>query len=221
MTPEDKAEQAWRVDCHIHTFRSGDSRLRLAELEDTAVAAGLAAVCITDHGTTAGALEAAESFERVRVVVGQECRTWAGEIIGLFLSERIPGNLKPAEVVERIKSQGGLVYLPHPFCPSHAGLRQPVVEELIDDIDIVEVHNAKASTDAANEEAARFAAAHGKAAAAGSDAHYREFVGRAYVELPPFDGAVEFLAALRDGRIEPGRYTLAEASWPVSGQTAG
>lgn len=216
----DQSEQASltpivRVDSHVHTFRSGDSRTPLDRVEAAAIESGIDVVCITDHGTTRGADEAAEAFETVRVVTGQECRTWAGEIIGLFLTERIPGNLQPRDVMDRIHAQGGLVYVPHPFCENHAGLREDFLAELADQIDIVEVHNAKATAEG-NAEAEQFAATHSKPGVAASDAHYEEFVGRSFIEIPDFTDAKSFLVSLAspDLRLERGSYTYAESSWP-------
>lgn len=208
------ANRLFKVDCHVHSYRSGDARTPLDRIEEAAAAAGLDYVCITDHGTIAGALEARELFTATRVVVGQECRTWAGEIIGLFLEERIPGNLQPEAVVEKIREQGGLVYLPHPCCALHNGLRDDFIERLIDEVDIVEVHNGKATV-AGNRSATELAASAAKAPGAGSDAHYAEFVGKAFVQMPHFDDAASFLKALESStsKIERGTYSYAEASW--------
>ncbi len=217
-----------RIDCHVHTDRSGDCRTPPALMLKAGFASGMDVLCITDHGTIEGALQAAriavsnvgEAPRYPRVVVGQECRTWAGEIIGLFLSERIPGNLQPEEVVARIKAQGGLVYVPHPFCPQHNGLRRELLEEFVARglIDLLEVHNAKAGAEA-NSKAEEFARAHSLLATAASDAHYPEFVGRAYVEVPSAEVSdvtadpQSFLDALARGRLVRGTYTYAEARW--------
>lgn len=161
-------------------------------------------------------MEAKGSFSQIDVIVGQECRTWAGEIIGLFLTERIPGNLQPEAVVEAVHTQGGLVYLPHPCCPMHNGLRDEFIERLLPEIDVVEVHNGKAA-EAGNRQARELAVSSSKAHGAGSDAHYGEFIGKAFVEIPTFKGAASFLDSLRspDARIERGTYSHSDASWPA------
>jgi predicted metal-dependent phosphoesterase TrpH len=216
-----------RIDCHVHTEKSGDSRTPILKVLEAAAASEIDVVCITDHGRIDGAVEAralaASLGLPVAVVVGQECRTWAGEIIGLFLTERIPGNSKPEEVVERVRSQGGLVYIPHPFCPRHARLARPVLDSLVasGQVDLLEVHNAKAEADA-NEEARIYAAEAGLVGAAGSDAHYPEFVGAAFVsaEVGSGIGPAEiaddpqlFLEALRGGSIHRGTYSYSQARW--------
>ena len=189
-----------RVDMHLHTMWSGDATTTPDELEVALTEARLDVLCITDHGTINGAVELADRLG-CRVVVGQEVRTWAGEIIGLFLQERIPTGLKPEEVCVAIAAQGGLVYVPHPYDPMRACLREDVLFGLVQDglVDAVEVLNAKTSLSHLNERAGALAAEHGLAAGAGSDAHEPTALGAAYVEMDDFDGAdpQSFLAALR------------------------
>jgi predicted metal-dependent phosphoesterase TrpH len=87
-----------RVDLHSHTMWSGDSTTTPDEVEEAVVASGLDVLCITDHNAIRGATELADRLP-CRVIVGEELRTHAGEIIGLFLSERIPMGVAPAEGV--------------------------------------------------------------------------------------------------------------------------
>jgi predicted metal-dependent phosphoesterase TrpH len=204
-----------RLDCHLHTIASGDARTTLDELAQRAQATQLDVVCVTDHHT----IEAAEALRRdlgIRVIVGEEIRTPSGELIGLFLSERIPYVLPVADVIQRIRSQGGLVYAPHPFDPQRAGMRRPVLEALArgGDLDIVEVFNAKIAEHAHNQSASEFVVQFNLAPGVGSDAHDPEGVGAAYIEVPDFDGPGELLAALRRGRVV-GRYQPHAPRYPT------
>lgn len=187
-----------RVDCHLHTMWSGDATTTPDELREAVADAALDVVCITDHGTTNGAVALADALG-CRVVVGQELRTGAGEIMGLFLTERLPPGLRPDEAAARVRDQGGLVYVPHPFDPMRQCLREDVLRGLVADglVDVVEVRNAKTSLEHLNGRAAAFATEHDLAAGAGSDAHVPAAVGAAWVEVPAFDDAPSFLAALR------------------------
>jgi predicted metal-dependent phosphoesterase TrpH len=191
-----------RVDMHSHTMWSGDATTTPDELEDAVRASGIDVLCITDHNAINGALELARRLP-CRVVVGEELRTGAGEIIGLFLTERLPFGLSALEAARRIRDQGGIVYVPHPFDPMRANLRERELVELVEAglVDAIEVRNAKTSLEHLNHQAAEFAAAHGLAAGAGSDAHIAEAIGAAYVEMPDFDGPASFLAALRAGVV--------------------
>jgi predicted metal-dependent phosphoesterase TrpH len=192
-----------RADCHLHTVASGDANLTLEQLAVRGLENGLDVVFVTDHNETSAAIAAAASRDLgVRIVVGEEIRTPDGDVIGLFLTERIPYVLPLAEVVGRIRAQGGLVYVPHPFDRIRASLGA-VLPGMCErgDVDVVEVFNAKVADQTLNDRAAAVAAAYGLPGGAGSDAHDSDGVGAAYLELPDFDGPAGFLAALPHARI--------------------
>ncbi|QGG96100.1 PHP-associated domain-containing protein [Actinomarinicola tropica] len=191
-----------RVDMHSHTMWSGDSTTTPDEVEEAVVDSGIDVLCITDHNAIAGAEELAARLP-CRVVVGEELRTQLGEIIGLFLTERIPFGVGPREAAERIRAQGGVVYVPHPFDPMRANLRAESIDELVAAglVDVMEVRNGKTSLEHLNREAAEYAAAHGLLAGAGSDAHVPAALGAVYVEMPDFDGPADFLAKLPEGEV--------------------
>lgn len=191
-----------RVDLHSHTMWSGDATTTPDELAEAVAETGLDVACVTDHNAVAGAF-ALDGALGCRVVVGEELRTAAGELIGLFLSERVPFGLPPREAASRIRAQGGLVYVPHPFDPTRHALREDALAALVADglVDAIEVFNAKTPLSSLNRRAADFAAHHGLAAGAGSDAHEPSALGAAYVEMPDFDGPASFLAALRQGSV--------------------
>jgi predicted metal-dependent phosphoesterase TrpH len=191
-----------RVDFHSHTMWSGDSTTTPQEIEEAVVESGIDVLCVTDHNSIRGAETLAAQLP-CRVVVGEELRTHAGEIIGLFLTEHVPFGISPAEAAERIRAQGGLVYVPHPYDPMRRNLAEPALVELADAdlLDAVEVFNAKTSLAHLNDRAAAFAAERGLPGGAGSDAHVPEAVGAAYVEMPDFDGPAAFLRSLREGSV--------------------
>ena len=193
------------VDLHMHTDHSHDCATPVEVLLATARAQGLGAIAVTDHNEISGALEAAEKAADygIKVIVGEEVKTAnQGEVIGLFLKERIPRGLTLAETVAEIRRQGGVVYVPHPFDRMHA---VPDYEHLLDvvgDIDAIEVYNPRVAIGSFNEEAARFAAKYRIPAGAGSDAHVAQGLGSVRVRMPDFNGPEEFLEALRAAVIE-------------------
>jgi predicted metal-dependent phosphoesterase TrpH len=191
-----------RVDLHSHTMWSGDCTTTPDELEEAIVEAGIDVLCITDHSTINGAVELASSLP-CRVIVGEELRTAAGEIIGLFLSERIPNGLGHVETARAIREQGAIVYIPHPFDPMRRNLAEPALYELAAAglVDAVEVLNAKTSLASLNRRAGAFAEEFDLAAGAGSDAHVPDAIGAAFVEMADFETPTEFLAALRGGTV--------------------
>jgi predicted metal-dependent phosphoesterase TrpH len=197
------AEPGWvRVDCHLHTALSGDAVTSIDELAERVELNKLDVVCITDHNVTAAAIAAAERGIGARVVVGEEIRTRDGDLIGLFLTERIPYVIPLLEAVDLIKAQGGLVYVPHPFDGGRSSLRH-VAEQLCagGSADVIEVFNAKIEDHALNEQAADLAARYGLPGGVGSDAHDPEGIGAAYLEMPDFDGPADFLEALWQATI--------------------
>lgn len=193
---------------HLHTMYSGDAVTTLDELAERVESAALDVCCITDHNAVRGAREAIERELSCRVVVGEELRTARGELIGLFLSERVPIGLSPRDAATRIREQGALVYVPHPFDPIRKPLHEDAMRALVDDglVDAIEVFNAKVSLDSLNARAVEFADELDLAAGAGSDAHDPDAIGAAYVEMPDFDGPDDFLARLREGRIVGHRF---------------
>ncbi len=186
-----------KVDCHLHTFESGDAVTTIDQLAERVQLNQLDVVCVTDHNVTHAAVAASERDIGARVIVGEEIRTQLGDVIGLFLTERIPYVLPLADVTRLIRDQGGLVYLPHPFDPGRSSLRA-AAEGLCRDglADVIEVFNAKIEEQSLNDQAAQLAARYGLPGGAGSDAHDPDGIGAAYLEMPDFDGPQGFLTAL-------------------------
>ena len=112
------------VDLHMHTDHSPDCATPVDVLLQTARDRGLGAIAITDHNEISGALEArriAAEMGDIEVIVAEEVKTAGqGEVIGLFLEEKIPKGLTMAETIAEIRRQGGLVYVPHPFDRFHS-----------------------------------------------------------------------------------------------------
>ena len=186
---------------HSHTMWSGDSSTTPEEVAAAVLESGVDVLCITDHNAIKGAVELVGRLS-CRIIVGEELRTHAGEIIGLFLKERIPVGVQPEAAARAIRDQGGIVYIPHPYDPMRRNLNEPALAALIGLglVDAIEVVNAKTSLRSLNERAASTAAIHELAAGAGSDAHVPDAIGAAYVEMPDFDGPNDFLVKLRLGR---------------------
>ena len=75
------------------------------------------------------------------------------------------------------------------------------IEEITEQIDIVEVLNARAVLNKTLAKARAFASKHDIAQSAGSDAHTPVEIGNAYVEMPEFNGRDDFLKSLIKGKI--------------------
>jgi predicted metal-dependent phosphoesterase TrpH len=190
-----------RADLHIHTCYSIDCASPLAQIVEHCLETGINCVAVADHNTIDGALKLKE-IAPFKVIVAEEVRTPVGEIMGLFLGEEVPPGLSPQETISRIRSQGGLVGIPHPF--GRSLLRNANVltsTEVLSQVDIIEAFNSRTPFSKSIARARKLAEEQGKVASAGSDAHTVGEIGRAYVEMPEFDGPHDFLNALAQGRI--------------------
>jgi predicted metal-dependent phosphoesterase TrpH len=200
------------VDLHMHTDHSYDCATPVEVLLASAREQGLGAIAVTDHNEISGALEAAAqaaSFgpgggggSNLKVIVGEEVKTAGeGEVIGLFLEEKIPRGMSLRDTVAEIKRQGGLVYVPHPFDRMHSVPDYEHLLEILDEVDAIEVFNPRVAIPGFNEEAARFAAKYRIPAGAGSDSHVAQGLGSVRIRMREFDGPAEFLQSLRDAEI--------------------
>ena len=193
------------VDLHMHTDHSPDCATPVEVLLATARDRGLGAIAITDHNEISGALaarEVAEEMGGIKVIVAEEVKTAGqGEVIGLFLEDKIPKGLTMENTIAEIRRQGGLVYVPHPFDRLHSVPDYEHLLDIVEEIDILEVFNPRVALTAFNEEAERFAAKYRIVPGAGSDSHVAQGLGSVMIRLHDFDGPEEFLEAMRDADI--------------------
>jgi predicted metal-dependent phosphoesterase TrpH len=189
-----------KLDMHVHTSGSFDCLSDPRAVVERAIARGIDRICVTDHNEIAAAVQLQHAHPD-RVIVGEEIKTAERvDIIGLFLSERIPKGTPARETCERIRAQGGIVYVPHPFAVGKGG-GGSVLDSIEDMIDAFEGFNARIHDPVLNERAVVWARERGIPIGAGSDAHTLRELGQAWVEMPGFDGAADFTAALRNGTI--------------------
>ncbi|MBU2589458.1 MAG: histidinol-phosphatase [Nanoarchaeota archaeon] len=182
-----------KIDFHIHTKYSPDSFTSLELLKKIFDKKDLVPV-ITDHNTIKGALKFKKMYGDC--IIGEEIKAKEGEVIGLFLNEEIPRGLSIFETIERIKEQGGLVYLPHPFDKARKGVGKLNVKA-----DIVEVFNARVIFQKFNREAQSYAFKNNLLMASASDAHFAKHVGYSYIELDNFYGKSGLLRSLRKAKL--------------------
>ena len=191
----------FNVELHCHTYHSSDSLMLPQQILEACHRRGIDRVAITDHNSIAGARETA-ALDPERVIIGEEILTTEGEILAYFVKEEIPEGLPPMDVVERLKAQGAVISISHPFDLTR-GCRwsKETLESLLPHIDALEVLNARCWNDKPNDKASDVARNAGLLATAGSDAHAPVEVGRAYLRLPAFYDADSFKEALANARI--------------------
>lgn len=200
--PAEPKPKRVKVDMHTHSEHSPDSRTPIAKQAIRIKEAGLDVVCATDHNTIVGGLRMREAADGFRVIVGSEILSREGEIIGLFLEKDVPRGLSPEETIARIRDQGGVVSVPHPFSRNRLNrIRRAALERVWRDIDAMEIFNAREAFMGDNLRAAEFAREHGIAGAVGSDAHRRRELGNAWLEMDDFADRDGFVAALRTGTV--------------------
>lgn len=190
----------WRVDMHSHCGYSKDSRTPVVVQARAIKASGLDVVCATDHDTIDGALRLRELADGYRIVIGEEISSADGDIVGLFLERVVPRGLSAEDTVAHVHEQGGLVSIPHPFSRNRRHrIRPAALTRIADRIDLIEILNAREAFTEDNRRAAAWASARGVVGAVGSDAHRAFEIGRTWLEMEPFEGAGDFVAAARGG----------------------
>ncbi|MDB5163808.1 MAG: hypothetical protein JWS12_426 [Candidatus Saccharibacteria bacterium] len=185
----------FKVDLHTHSEASPDGGIKLEQYREILRQNVLDCLAITDHNRIDLAASLQKEFND-KVIVGEEITTTAGEIIGLYLTLPIAPNMSPQATVQAIKAQKGLVYIPHPFETVRSGIAKSTLEEIIDYVDIIEVHNGRAFFQNRGPEAAAFATLHQRVRAASSDAHGLKGLGTCYTlldELPTKDTLMELM----------------------------
>lgn len=159
-----------KLDLHVHTKYSKDCKMEPSTVVSCALKLGLDGIAVTDHGTVKGGLATRKIAPKwLTVIVGSEVKTDRGEVIGYFVDEEIPQGAFH-DVIEKIRSQGGVAVVPHPFDPFRPNSFSPRAEDA-GVLDGLEVFNSRCLLDRTNKRAVKFARKHGLIMTAGSDAH--------------------------------------------------
>lgn len=190
----------WKVDLHAHTWHSRDCPVSPARLVAAAKRRGLHGIAITNHGRFAGHEEArAVAGPDFVVIPGEEVFSSAGEIIGLFLTEEIASGMTPEATCEAIRTQGGVVVVPHPFDRLRRGaVGEATLNHLVRAgfVDAVEIFNGRMMLPADNRAARDWAHAHALPVTVGSDGHSTWEYGTTFLRIAPFTDAASFKANL-------------------------
>jgi dephospho-CoA kinase len=196
-----RAGGALRLDLHLHTWGSHDCLSDPEAVLRRARSLGYGRIAITDHDRLAVALRMRERYPDA-VIPGEEIKTAEGvDVIGLYLEEEIPRGTPAFETIDRIRAQGGVPYLPHPFAPGK-GAGGGLADELASRCEIVEVFNARLHAAELNRRAEELAARHAKLRGAGSDAHTLGELGNAVVELQPHANRADAFRAALAGPVK-------------------
>lgn len=187
----------WNVDLHSHTRWSKDCLSEFETIIHLCLKRGIHRIAITDHNTADGAM-AMQKMAPELVIVGEEIMTTEGEILAYFLRESVPAGLTPMETIRRLRDQGAVISVSHPFDRLRKGAwGKEALDRIRDHVDAIEVFNARCLYKEDNRQALTYASAHKLRGTAGSDAHSRPEYGQTLTQLPPFHDAASFLDALK------------------------
>lgn len=191
------SQDMWQVELHSHTKWSKDCVVDFDAIIGLCERRRIDRIAITDHNTAQGAL-AMQKIAPELVIVGEEIMTDRGEILGYFMQESIPAGLTPDETIKRLRDQGAVISVSHPFDRLRKGAwHEADLLRIIDRVDAIEIFNARCMYADDNVKALQFAEKHALTGTVGSDAHSRIEYGRALAQMQPFEGASDFLMALR------------------------
>jgi len=194
-----------RIDFHVHTEYSQDGRIKLVDIEKILAENKIInAIAVTDHNCIEAGLRLKRSFPD-KIIVGEEIDTGEGEVIGYWLHERIPSGEGIKKTLERIKNQGGVTCIPHPF--DRVRSKRINISKLIqeiDQVDMMEIFNSRNLFEASNLYARQFALERKLIPVAGSDAHYLKEIGNAWVACETLNTIVDsakVCSAIRSAEI--------------------
>ncbi|MBX3080638.1 MAG: PHP domain-containing protein [Anaerolineae bacterium] len=190
-------DELWTVELHSHTEYSRDSRTALETVIETCRVKGIDRIAITDHNTANGALKLQQMAPEL-VIVGEEIMTTEGEILAFFVKETIPAKLTPNETIRRLRDQGAVISVSHPYDRFRKGAwEEDQLLRIVDQVDALEVFNSRCLIPEDNLKALLFAQKYGKLGTVGSDAHIPYELGHAVLKMRPFVSPEEFLISLR------------------------
>ena len=190
-----------KVWFHLHSEYSSDSCLKLKKILELAEKNNIKAVILTDHNNLVPQDEIAK-IKRIRVILGEEVKTADGEIIGVFLKQKIEPNLSIEETIKKIKEQNGIVIVPHPFDRFRREvIKKEALFRVIEQIEVVEIFNARNLLNSDNKKAKEFAEKYNKVAIFCSDAHSIFEIDKALIELGDFSGPLDFLERLKTAKF--------------------
>ncbi len=192
------------ADLHIHTIYSYDGTASVPAVLTRAKQVGLNVIAITDHDEINGALKAFDLAPEVgiEVIPGIEITTAEGDLLALFVTEKIEPGLPLMETIIKVGEAGGICIAPHPMArgmgmKSLSGssilqaLRHPDACRILIGI---ETYNATALDRESNQQAEALAAeCPGIAQVGNSDAHIVQAIGL---------GATEFLGCTAADLLE-------------------
>lgn len=189
-----------RVDLHTHSTASPDGSISARQYREVLEKGTLDCIAITDHNRIDFAQKMQKELGEDKIIIGEEITTTEGDVIGLFLNKVIELNQTIESTITEIKTQGGIVYIPHPFETVRNGVKRVDLERVTDDIDVIECANGRAYFQNFGPEAHTWARLRNIPVFASSDAHRQKALGKTYSllsEKPTSKNLVDIVAMSR------------------------
>jgi len=204
-----------KIDFHVHTRRSPDSIIDVADLARKSSKLGIIP-SLADHNS----IKAHADMRAIgaRFIPAEEVFTDRGDLVGLYVNDQIPKGTPFLETIDIIHEQGGLAYLPHMYDYGRSGNHATSSEAA--KVDIVEVFNARCLDQDFNRKAKAFADSHGLSQAAGSDSHFLFEFGSTYVDMPGLDELDDPKSLLRALKSREAKLVTRPAPFYARGTTA-
>jgi len=216
-----------KYDLHVHTNYSPCSTNKPDKILKQAKKKGLSGIAVTDHNTMRGAIELKKlnKNKNFDIIIGEEIETEIGHILAYYLKKEIkPGRFN--KIIKEIKKQKAIGVLAHPYNYDHPikqmsgffgkmifGLEKnrksvqitPKNIKLLKKLDAIEGFNSRCMLQKENLDAHKLAKKLGLAAIAGSDSHFPNEIGNAYVE---FSDNLSLREAIKERKLKiKGRHT--------------
>jgi len=175
-----------KIDLHVHTIYSKDSLIKPEELIKCAKLKNLNGFAICDHNTLKAyeTLKNHPDFKDFVIVPGIEIETNIGEIIGLFIEDKITTKDNDFfTIIENVKEQNGLVVIPHPFDflrNNHLKMNLLSDNLIKNYIDGIEIMNSRIIFKNCVKKAEIFNQKYRLFETGGSDAHTKKEIGNGY-----------------------------------------
>jgi predicted metal-dependent phosphoesterase TrpH len=190
-----------RIDLHTHSEASIDGGLSPENYADILREEKLDVIAITDHDRIDFAQGLQKALGEDRIIVGQEISTTDGDIVGLYLKEKIEPGLTAQKAIDAVKSQDGLVYIPHPYEKVRHGIKKDVLLEIIDKVDIIEAHNGRSMSKKTGVELETLGIKNDIAICGSSDAHGKRGIGYTYTTIDSKPTRKTLAGLLKNGTI--------------------
>lgn len=203
----------FKADLHTHSINSPDGGISLRSYRAALESGLLDCIAITDHNSIKFAQEAHSAFGD-RVIVGEEIMSRDGEIIGLFLDKVVKPGMSAEETVAAIRSQDGLVYIPHPFETIRKGIHPAALERISDNVDAIEVVNGRAFLQNRHDQALLWSKLNKIPGVASSDAHGIRGLGRTYTALLDMPNRDNLTTLLKSAALHTRRPAVRSLLYP-------